>query len=338
MLPESATAFRALAARANHLSHDRPDLAYAAKELCREFAVPTQASLLRLKRLIRYLVRVPRLVFQYRWQKDSNGFDIHVDTDFAGCRATRRSTSGGVALRGTHCIQHWSSTQATIALSSGEAELSGLVNGATYGIGLRSLAHDLGLEFSITLKSDATAALGMARRLGVGQVRHLDTSLLWIQNKIKTQDLSVQENDGSMNAADIMTKHVDGNFLSKHIGTMSLIVESGRAETAPQITASLLVSTDDLFPGRGASGPSSAPRPPSRATCRGPPASPLDTREWAGADHRDRQLVNGEYVYKKNEHAASKEVCRDIAIMDACLYVWTLRVHPVLCHILPLFH
>ena len=74
---------------------------------------------------------------------------------------------------------------------SGEAELTGLVKGATYALGLRAIAHDLGIPFKIIMKSDATAALGMARRLGVGKVRHLDTSLLWIQNKIRSNDIVV---------------------------------------------------------------------------------------------------------------------------------------------------
>ena len=63
--PEEATLFRALSARANFLSQDRPDINFSTKELCREFAAPTQKSYLRLKRLVRYLVGVPRLVYFY---------------------------------------------------------------------------------------------------------------------------------------------------------------------------------------------------------------------------------------------------------------------------------
>ena len=40
--PAKATMFRALSARANYLSQDRPDISYAGKELCQEFAVPKQ--------------------------------------------------------------------------------------------------------------------------------------------------------------------------------------------------------------------------------------------------------------------------------------------------------
>ena len=120
--PAEATMFRALSARANDLSQDRPDISYAGKELCREFAVPNKNSFLKLKRLVRYLCGLPRLVYEYPWlDSPRDSLDIFVDTDFAGCVSARRSTRGGAIMLGSHCIRHWSTTQTTIGLSSGEA-------------------------------------------------------------------------------------------------------------------------------------------------------------------------------------------------------------------------
>ena len=84
--------------------------AYSSKELCREFAVPTVTSFKKLKRLSRYLSGMSRLVYHYAWQGMPTEIDVYVDTDFAGCRETRRSTSGGVAMLGGCCIKHWSKT------------------------------------------------------------------------------------------------------------------------------------------------------------------------------------------------------------------------------------
>ena len=64
---ELATAYRALAARANYLALDRPDPCFAAKELCREFAHPTSTSVKALKRLVRYPNLCPRLIWRYGW-------------------------------------------------------------------------------------------------------------------------------------------------------------------------------------------------------------------------------------------------------------------------------
>ena len=65
LTPAGATSYRALAARLNYLAQDRPDIAFAAKELCRDFAVPSISSLKKLKRVARYLLLVPRLGFKY---------------------------------------------------------------------------------------------------------------------------------------------------------------------------------------------------------------------------------------------------------------------------------
>lgn len=52
--PTEATLYRALSARCNYLAQDRCDIAFAAKELCREFAIPSKLSYARLKRLVRW--------------------------------------------------------------------------------------------------------------------------------------------------------------------------------------------------------------------------------------------------------------------------------------------
>ena len=55
VLPEKMRPFRAIAARANYLAMDRPDVQYSAEEIYRWMAAPTEASVVALKRLGRYL-------------------------------------------------------------------------------------------------------------------------------------------------------------------------------------------------------------------------------------------------------------------------------------------
>ena len=50
---EQATLFRALAARINYVSIDRADVAFAAKELCRDCSAPTNESVEALKKVVR---------------------------------------------------------------------------------------------------------------------------------------------------------------------------------------------------------------------------------------------------------------------------------------------
>ena len=62
---DATSGFRSEAARCNYLGLDRPDVAFAAKELCRRMSAPDKASRLALQRLVRYLRGSPRLVYSY---------------------------------------------------------------------------------------------------------------------------------------------------------------------------------------------------------------------------------------------------------------------------------
>ena len=60
--------FRGQAARANYLGLDRPDVIYAAKEVCRGMPSPTDLHQAALKRMVRYLRSMPRMVFEFDYQ------------------------------------------------------------------------------------------------------------------------------------------------------------------------------------------------------------------------------------------------------------------------------
>ena len=108
---ENTTLYRACAARANYLSQDRPDIAFAAKECCRRMSAPTVMDMKALRRIAAHLIGRPRLVYSYEWQRSEDAkLCIYADTDFAGCLATRRSTTSGCAMVGSCLVKHWSST------------------------------------------------------------------------------------------------------------------------------------------------------------------------------------------------------------------------------------
>ena len=228
-----ATTYRALSARCNYMAQHRPDLAYSAKELCRELSVPNVGSFRKLKRLVRYLCGMPRLVYHYDFQPEPKSIQIYVDTDFAGCKETRRSTSGGTVMLGSSCVKHWAKTQTTISLSSGEAELHGICYGASQALGMQSLLRDMGWDLPIEIFSDATAAIGIARRKGLGKIRHLDVSDLWIQDKIRTKAISLNKVLGTENMADVLTKYVDRKTMDAALSRMNLRRMSGRPSCAP---------------------------------------------------------------------------------------------------------
>jgi len=154
--PRLATEFRGLAARANYLSLDRPDIQFATKEICREMAKPTERGMQKMKRLARYLLQFPRLVLEFNPSLEDGGvIDVYSDSDWAGRLRTRKSTSGGVMMLGNGVMKTWSNTQSTIAQSSGEAECYALVRAAAEGLGMQSIMQDLGWKVRIRLWADS---------------------------------------------------------------------------------------------------------------------------------------------------------------------------------------
>ena len=237
LLPKTeATRYRALAARINYLAQDRPDLLYSAKEISRRMATPCQGDLRLLKRLGRYLIGAPRAIQNFLWQDKPRQLDTYVDSDWAGCKASCRSTSGGAVFHGWHVIKAWATTQATVAMSSAEAELYSLTKGASTTLGLMALSGDMGHELNATVHSDASAAVSIVRRQGLGKLRHIKVQYLWVQERVRRHDFNVAKVDGKVNPADLMTKYLSAGEITYHMCTLGFESSATRAELAPKLS------------------------------------------------------------------------------------------------------
>jgi hypothetical protein len=239
--PGEATQYRANVARGNFMSQDRSDIQYTVKELSRGMSSPKRCDMTRLKRLARYLVRAQRvkLMLRYMTLEEAKKLTVYSDTDFAGCRRTRKSTSGGVLMLGSHTIKTWSSTQSVIALSSGEAEYYGMVKAAAQGIGAKAMLLDFGvvIDEPIEVKSDASAAIGIAQRRGMGKVRHIETNQLWLQEKVATGYIVITKIGTHDNLADQLTKPVTEEKMKNHLEGTHQKLAQGRHPLAPTVAS-----------------------------------------------------------------------------------------------------
>ena len=177
---ERAHEYKSLAARANYLAPDRPDIQNAVKELCKAMAKPTVGDRRKIKRLARYLKGCPRVISNFKFQERQQVIDGYSDSDWAGCKKTSRSTSGGAMLYGSHLIKGWSSTQKNITLSSGEAELVAAVKMSSELIGITQLSEDWGMTIKGKVHVDSNAAIGIVKRKGCGKLRHVRVGDMWI--------------------------------------------------------------------------------------------------------------------------------------------------------------
>ena len=114
--------------------------------------------------------------------------------------------------------------------------MAAVVKGAAEMLGLQSVFADFGFcNTRLALCSDATAAIGIAEREGLGRVRHLATGDLWIQQRIRNGEISVSKYPGKDNPADIGTKGVDAPTISRHLQSLGYAHIEGRAQCALEL-------------------------------------------------------------------------------------------------------
>ena len=138
-------------------------------------------------------------------QSFPSNISTYVDSDFAGCRFTRKSTTGIVQMIGEHAVKHTSNLQGATGLNVSECEYYAFTHGAAHGLGLKAHTTDLGFEMALQIFSDRSAAKAFASRRGSGRQRYVQTRYWWLQERVAAAQVSVQKVKGTQNPADILT-------------------------------------------------------------------------------------------------------------------------------------
>ena len=219
---QGATRCRSCVLRLSYLALDRADLGEAVKCLARSMAKPTTGSPRDLKTFARYLLGTKHMALHLWRQTFPKCISTNVDSDFAGCRLTCRSTTGMVQMIGGHAVKHTSNLQGGTGLNGSECEHYGLTHGAVHGLGLRSYMADLGFEMSLEIKSDSSAARAFASRRGLERQRHVQTRYLWLQERVAPGHLSIQKIKTTYNIVDILTMAASRETSERHKRTIRL--------------------------------------------------------------------------------------------------------------------
>ena len=138
------------------------------------------------------------------------------DSDWAGCKETRKSSSAGVVMLGEHALKAYTRKRKIIARSSAEAELYAAALGASESKGIVSLLRDLGYEKNPVLAVEANATEHILHRREIGKLKHIDVAYLWIQDEIRSDRLCVRRVRSGDNVADLGTKPLSNAVIAKH--------------------------------------------------------------------------------------------------------------------------
>jgi hypothetical protein len=237
--PEEHSKYRTAVGKLQWLTGIRPDLNYATKELARGLHCPNVGHKTQLKHLLRYIAGTAdtglMLRPTYTMSTEAKTVDLHVycDSDWAGCKTTRKSTTGVVTQLLGCTIQHCSRTQATIALSSTESETYAICTGLAEALYIKQLLMDTRMftEVHIHLHTDSTGAKATATRQGLApKTKHMQLRYLWIQNCFTTGLAKLHKIGTKENMPDILTKYVTAEilrYLGAKVGLVTTTVVIG---------------------------------------------------------------------------------------------------------------
>ena len=239
---EEAALFRSVAGRAQYLAMDRKDIQYSVKEIMQHMSNPNKLGMARLKRLGRYLIDAGSYQQLYKYQDMPSEVTVLADSDWAGDKVSRKSTSSGDLFFGNHLLESYSSTQQVIALSSGEAEFYAIGKAAALGLMMKHIYEELGLKIGLVVLSDSSAGRAMCQRTGCGRVRHIETRFLWIQEQQLKQKLAIKAVRTENNTADVGTKHLGADLMKKLMGLAGVCVSAPKGWPVSALVAAVFVT------------------------------------------------------------------------------------------------
>jgi len=119
--PVDIKLYRSMIGSLLYLTASRPDIMFCVCMCARFQAAPKECHLTAVKRILRYLKFTPNIGL---WYPKGAQFELvgYSDSDYAGCKVDRKSTSGTCQLLGRSLVSWSSKKQNSVALSTAEAE------------------------------------------------------------------------------------------------------------------------------------------------------------------------------------------------------------------------
>ena len=209
-----------------YISPDVPAAQYAIKTLASFCGKPNVGAWKCLRHLANYLFNSADHVLCLETAGKGRGhvtrsstshvLEVFCDSDWAGNKSSRKSTSAGVLMFDGMTVHTFSRSQSCISLSSAEAEYVAAVSSVCDAILLRSAFEHLTKEHVEThVYSDSSACRGIIGRQGCGKLRHISGRLLWLQDFITRQHLAALHPIPTLsNPADLMTKSLSAQRIA----------------------------------------------------------------------------------------------------------------------------
>ena len=217
--------YRSMIGSLLYLTASRPDIHFTVCLCARFQASPRTSHRQAIKRIFRYL----HSTLQYGiWYSCSSSLSIRgfSDSDFAGCRIDRKSTSGTCHFLGTSLVSWSSRKQSSVAQSTAEAEYVAAASCCSQILWMVSTLKDFGLNFaSVPLFCDNTSAINIAKNpVQHSRTKHIDIRFHFLRDHVEKGDVVLHFLESEQQVADIFTKALDSSrfaYLRGELGVVS---------------------------------------------------------------------------------------------------------------------
>lgn len=202
------TYFRSLAGKLQYLTLTRPDIQFAVNFVCRKMHQPSEVDFVILKRILRYIKGSVEMGLYLTSDSDST-LRTCSDSDWTGCRDTRRSTGGFCTFLGSNLISWCAKRQPTVSRSSTEAEYKSLSDTAAELTWISNLLCGLGVpqDKPAEMYCDNLSAVHLcANPIFHPRTKHFEIHYHYAREKVALGSLVIKHVPTACQLADIFTK------------------------------------------------------------------------------------------------------------------------------------
>ena len=189
----------------------RPDLSYASSQLSQVLHKPRERHYKAMLHTLRYLASSADLAICYD-AKASKELTVYTDSDYAGCKGTRKSVSGAIFMYAGGPVAWISKKQDNVTLSATEAEYGAMTLGTRHALWIREMLAEVGLPQSkpTPLYVHNLGAVQLSRNpITSTHSRHVAVSMNFVREK-NGAEVTVQHVSAEHQKADYLTKALGG--------------------------------------------------------------------------------------------------------------------------------
>jgi hypothetical protein len=218
------TSYRGMIGSLLYLTASRPDIMFSTCLCARFQANPKESHLIAVKRIFRYLKGTPNLGI---WYPKDTGFELvgYTDSDFAGCKIDRKSTSGSCQFLGKRLVSWYSKKQHSVSTSTAEAEYIAAGSCCAQILWIRNQLQDYGFVLNkIPIFCDNTSAIAITNNpVQHSRTKHIDIRYHFIREHVTNGTVELHFVPTEQQLADIFTKPLDEITFSRLVGELGML-------------------------------------------------------------------------------------------------------------------